>query len=336
MVVNRKARGARATYARVMETMTATSISIAPANLRDLVPAAELYQRAVESLATTLQLRVPWPTRDEREADLRQAIRILARLHETNPRNVVVARADRTVVGMAAVLIEGDHAHLAYLFVDPTWQEQGIGASLLDAIRDEIDRAGASQVTLASSRDPRAWHRYLRWGLHPGQPQLGFRSDKPAFPTSFQSTTGYTSRAMTMADLGDVASLDRLIRGVDRSDQLEAWLRESDWAGVVLDARDALCGFAYVTVGADSAQAGPIVGRDPAAFAVALDLALFEAGRVANPHDHPWRVDCSARNVHAPARLLEAGFRLASLVNWFETNPIGMWDLACFRNEDEL
>ena len=319
-----------------METLTSTSTHIAPATLRDLVPAAELYQRAVEALATTLQQRAPWPTQDEREADLRQAVRVLARLHEANERAVVVARAEHTVVGMAAVLIEGDHAHLAYLFVDPDWQEQGIGAALLESIRAEIDRAGASQVTLASSRDPRAWHRYLRWGLHSGPPQLAFRTDQPAFPASFQSPVGFATRTMTAADMRAVSELDRVVRGTDRAERLEVWLRESDWAGVVLNDQDAICGFAFVTVGDDTADAGPIVGRDPESFVVALDLALFEAGRVANPRDRPWRVDCSARNVHAPPHLLEAGFRLASIVNWFETNPIGMWDLACFRNEDEL
>jgi GNAT superfamily N-acetyltransferase len=311
--------------------------NIEPASQDDIVAAAYVYQAAAEALSEQFRARNPWTNSAARAEDLQQAIRTLATLRAGDDRSVIVARDQHEIIGLTAVQIQHPHAHIAFYFVHPTAQNRGVGRQLLDRIRDVIDQSGATVTTLASSRDPKAWQRYLRFGLYPGPPLLPFRAVNPSFPGTIPENRDLANRPITSNDLDTIAELDREVRGADRRERIGQWLAEGSVGSIVNErVSGAAIGYALVTMGPHHGQIGPVVSTSLEHFSYLLDLALYVAGTVPNPHKRPWRVYLSARNHLAIGPLLDAGFSAENLVNWFESDPIGKWDRYIFRDEDEL
>lgn len=306
------------------------------ANRDDIVDAADVYQAAAEALSDQLRARNPWTDHAARTDDLKQAIRVLSNLLTDDPRSVVVARAGLEIVGMAAMQIQRPHAHIAFFFVHPDVQNRGVGRQLLDHIREVIAASGATVTTLASSRDPKAWQRYLRFGLHPGPPQLPFRVVKPTFPANPPERGGFVVRRFVPGDIDEIATIDRIVRGAERRDRLEQWLADGSQGVVAREPGGQVAGYGLVTMHESHGQIGPVVAGSTRLFPFLLDLALHYAGTLPDPRNRPWRIDCSARNHLAIGPLLKAGFSVENLVNWFESGPVGQWDRYIFRDEDEL
>jgi len=310
---------------------------IEPATRDDIVDAASVYQAAAEALSDQLRARNPWTDHTARSEDLKQAIRVLSTLRANDPDSVIVARHRGEIVGMAAVQVQPPHAHIAFFFVHPDAQNRGVGRQLLDRIREVIAESGATVTTLASSRDPKAWQRYLRFGLHPGPPQLPFRAVKPTFPTTPPVSDGFTIRAFVPDDVDRIATLDRAVRGAERHDRISQWLAEGSEGVLVSHAGTGQpVGYALVSMHESHGQIGPVVAESVEQFPLLLDLALDRAGTMPDTRNRPWRIDFSARNHLAIGPLLAAGFSAENLVNWFESAPVGLWDRYIFRDEDEL
>ncbi len=321
-----------------MITQDRSAIRIEVAQSDDVEPAARLYQASAHDLFDRLRASNPWSDLAAQREDFRQAVDTLHNLIQHDDAALVIARDGAgEPVGMAAVMIQSSHAHLAFLFVDPASQNQGIGRQLLDAVRLHIDTSGATAITLASSRDPKAWQRYLRWGLRPAAPQLPFRAAHPIFPMHPEPNDHLSHRLIGWDDLTILAELDRPVRGVSRPDRIAAWLESGSTGSLVFERTSGRpLGYALVSMNEWWGQIGPVVALETADFPYVLDVALVAAGSLANPGSKPWRVDGSARNHLAVDPLLAAGFSVESLVNWFETGPVGQWDRYLFRTEDEL
>jgi GNAT superfamily N-acetyltransferase len=321
-----------------MITDDRSTVTIGPATLDQVELAARIYQAAAQELHGRSRASNPWANIEARNEDFQQANRSLRALLDADDGAVLIARDERgQPAGMAAIMIHPPHAHLAFLFVSPDRQNQGIGRALLDAVSQRFDPLGVSAITLASSRDPKAWQRYLRWGLRPGPPQLPFRASHPIFPLHPPAHSTLIHRPVVASDLETLVALDRPIRGGERRERIAAWLAGGSIGELVLDpATGQPRGYALVHLNDWFGQIGPVVALDDADFPFVLDVALTMAGRIPNPEFKPWRVDCSARNHLAVDPLLAAGFTLESIVNWFETGPVGQWDRYLFRDEDEL
>lgn len=310
---------------------------IEPARGEDIVAAAHVYQAAAEALSNGLRARNPWTSSAARAGDLQQAIRTLANLQASDDRAVIVARNRHEIVGMAAVLIRWPHAHIAFFFVHPDAQDKGVGRRLLERLREVIAESGATVTTLASSRDPKAWQRYMRFGLYPGPPVLHFRAVAPTFPAAAPDHRDLAARPIASGDIETLAGLDRHVRGAERQDRIAQWLDDGNTGLIIAErATGTLVGYVMVSTHDDHGQIGPVVSTSREHFPFLLDLGLSTAGGIPNPDRRPWRVDFSARNHLAIAPLLAAGFSTENLVNWFESEPIGQWDRYIFRDEDEL
>lgn len=309
---------------------------IEPATRDDIVDAASVYQAAAEALSDQLRARNPWTDHTARTEDLKQAIRALSTLLASDVQSVIVARHRGEIVGMAAVQIQRPHAHIAFFFVHPDAQNRGVGRQLLERIREIVAESGATVTTLASSRDPKAWQRYLRFGLHPGPPQLPFRAAKPVFPSHPPTSDGFLVRPFSSEDIDIIAPLDRIVRGANRRARIVQWLAEGSEGVVMTDASGDVAGYGLVTICESRGQIGPVVAASDEQFRFLLDLILHHAGTIPDPRQRPWRIDFSARNHIAVGPLLAAGFSAENLVNWFESAPVGQWDRYIFRDEDEL
>ncbi len=327
----------RAQYAGAMSASTATAtITIEHASIGDLPAAADVYQAAARSLSDQLRAVDPWTSVSARTEDRHLAIDTLAGLLESDQRSVVVAREADRIVGLGAVRIQGPHAHIAFLFVHPECQGRGIGRDLLTRLGSRIDESGATMVTLASSRDRRAWQRYLRFGLRPGPPLMALRAAQPRFPRRPDLDCRLRMRPIGPADIDRIASLDEVVRGAPRHVELASWIESGDGIQLVDRTSGELAGYALVSTRTANCQIGPVVTRERDDMPAALHLALILAGTHPNPKRLPWRVDCSSRNQLAVEPLLNAGFAIDGLIHWFESGPVGRWDHYIFRDEDAL
>ena len=303
----------------------------------DLVEAAQVYQSAAITLHEILRLRNPWSSADARAVDLREAVQALSDLSATPSGKVIVAETGQELTGVAAVRIRGRHAHIAFLFVLPEWQGKGVGGQLLARLREIIDAAGASVVTLVASRDPRAWQRYLRFGLHPGPPVMSLRAPRPRFPEvipddGLESVPIQRDRVEV---LEAVDRLDREIAGVSRLPDITRWLEHGAEGTLLRDRATARpCGYFIISTHADHGRIGPVVSRTVSRFPDVLNRALQMAGR--QERTLIWRVDLPAVNQVAIAPLLDAGFSPHNLMAWFANGEIGRWDRYIFRDEDQL
>lgn len=252
---------------------------------------------------------------------------------------MIVADVHRDLAGVGAVRIEDRHAHIAFLFVLPEFQERGIGRQLLDRLAAIATESGAKTLSLIASRDPRAWQRYLRLGLRPGAPILSMRALQPRFPTETPDTclTVEPLNPDSLAHRDTIDSLDLDVRGSRRRRDVELWLQGGDTGALLTDADTGLTiGYAIIGQEPDHVRIGPVVSRTADHFADVIAHALYLAGTLEGATRHPWRVDLPAANEVAIAPLLDAGFVVTALQPWFATGKIGQWDRYIFRTEDEL
>ena len=219
---------------------------------------------------------------------------------------VVVAEADRGVVGFAGAVLSGRATFLTDLFVDPRHHEHGAGRALLDAVLP-----GATPRMTFSSADQRALGLYIRAGMRPWWPLLYLdgvlRDDAPAgtgvdiLPGSIEETARW-SRAWT---------------GVDRVVDFAHYASLPDAAGFVV--RD---GEAVAAVGwarrhrtqpgrwLDHASIAP--DADPVRIGVAIWQAAAAGGPLsaAVPGPHPM-----------VPHLLDHGVRIVDRDQWCASDP---------------
>ncbi len=316
---------------------THPAVAVREAVPGDLVEAAQVYQSAAITLHEILRLRNPWSSADARAIDLREAIQALSDVFAAPPGRVIVVESGNELTGVAAVRIRGRHAHIAFLFVLPEWQGKGIGGQLLARLREIIDAAGASIVTLVASRDPRAWQRYLRFGLHPGPPVMSLRAPRPRFPDAVP-VDGLESVAIQRDRVDVLEAVDRLdreIAGVSRLPEIVRWLEHGAEGAILRDRATARpCGYFLISTHADHGRIGPVVSRTVSRFPDVLNRALQMAGR--QERDLVWRVDLPSPNQVAIGPLLDAGFSPHNLMAWFANGELGRCDRYIFRDEDQL
>lgn len=274
-----------------------------------------------------------------RERDLREAVRVLTDLSHRRDDAVIVAEVHGDLVGVGAVRVQDQHAHIAFLFVLPSFQGQGLGRRLLDRLATVAADAGAETMSLIASRDPRAWQRYLRLGLRPGPPILSMRATKPHF-SSDEPDTGLTIEPIapeSSKHLDILDEMDLAIRGSRRRSDVETWLRSGDTGALLIDPKSrSPTGYVIIGQEPDHVRIGPVVARTVARFPDVLAHALHLAGTLDGATRHPWRIDLPSINQVVIAPLLEAGFIVTALQPWFASGEIGQWDRYIFRTEDEL
>lgn len=305
----------------------------------DLLPAARIYQDAARALGERIRAFDPMASESARDRDLREAVRVLTDLCRRRDGAVVVAEIGNDLAGVGAVRVQDEHAHIAFLFVQPGFQERGLGRQILDRLSTFATNAGARTTTLIASRDPRAWQRYLRLGLRPGLPILSMRATKPLVPAAAPDTGWRVERLRpdSSAHLDLIDGMDLAVRGSRRRSDVESWVHSGDTGALLIDpASRAPIGYAIIAGEPDHIRIGPVVSMSTDHVPGVLAHALHLAGTRDGVTRHPWRIDLSSANQVAVGPLLEAGFVVTALQPWFASGKVGQWDRYVFRTEDEL
>ena len=133
----------------------------------------------------------------------------------TDPKGSFVAANGRTVIGFCQSVLRGHRFVLSRLGVMPAAQDQGVGRALLGAALSYS--SPSSEQYVFSSRDPRAFHSYVREGfaLHPTVHLTGR-------PRSNEASA--TIRRGSISDLAIANEIDESTREIHREHDLRFWL----------------------------------------------------------------------------------------------------------------
>lgn len=145
-----------------------TGVSDAPAAPFSIVPMRRRHVRAVMAIETQVYPR-PWTSS-----------LFLSELGLPASRMYVVAKAGRSVVGYAGIMMAPDEAHVTTIAVDPSWHRRHVATRLLLALAREAVERNYTALTLEvrlSSLGAQALYR--RFGLTPE----GARKDYYSHPT---------------------------------------------------------------------------------------------------------------------------------------------------------
>ncbi len=201
-----------------------TDADFRPLTAEDAPAAAAILMEAFAA-ATRARGEEPHAPTEERKGGL---VRRLARFTRTDGPGCWAAEVDGALVGYAVAMRRDDLWGLAQLFVHPDHQSRRLGSRLLERVRPSAD--GATIEVIQASEDPRAIRRYASLGLalHPAVGVKG-EVDRSVLPS------GLPVRDGTVADLDLVDTVDRPLRGVPRTTDVEALLRDDALVLTVAD-----------------------------------------------------------------------------------------------------
>lgn len=216
---------------------------------------------------------------------------------------LVVVRGER-VVGSGFLHVRGETAGTGPITIDPDHQSQGCGRALMREICDRADRVGVRSLRLIQDAfNEQSFCLYGRVGFVARETLV--RGNFPSRPdVGTRSATGAIRRA-TSRDLPNVVELERRLVGIERSKDLDLFLRMGD---VFIAGRPQLDGAVARLVRGGVAVLGPAVSRD-------LDtmLDLIHASTIDLPRHIDTRVLVPASRADLLSALYDAGFQVHSL-----------------------
>ena len=215
---------------------------IVPLVAGDLLAAARLMYRTVDDV----RVRAGLPALDLK---LKAAPSLMSHIYGQEPELSLAAYDGDKLAGFAMSHMRDRQWHVAYLFVDPAYQNRGLGTALLRTGLEEAEKREAyikSQCTF--TYNPKAIALYTRLGMYPrknlmlmeGPPCKEMKLPAPpetVVPRLIDST----------ALLTDLNAMDREIRGINRTVDQCYWLADDSHTGYVFSAGGNLVGYAYLS-----------------------------------------------------------------------------------------
>ena len=202
--------------------------------------------------------RLLWKTADEIRKSaglepygmkLRAAPPLLSHIYSQDPDLSWGAYVGNELVGFSTTHMRDRQWHVAYLFVDPEYQNRGLGTKLLKTGIDEATRREAyfmSQCTF--SYNMKAIGLYTKLGMFPRK-NLMLMEGPPASDVAWPALTSAIEGRLigSTALLSDLNQMDREVRGINRAVDHCYWLADDDHEGHVFYHQGNLIGYAYVT-----------------------------------------------------------------------------------------
>lgn len=180
---------------------------------------------------------------------LRTAPPLLSHIYTQNPDLSWGAYVEDELVGFSTTHMRDRQWHVAYLFVDPEYQDRGLGTRLLKTGIDEATRREAyfmSQCTF--TYNVKAIGLYTKLGMFPRKNVMlmeGPPASEIAWPKLSSPLEGKLIDSTAL--LNDLNQMDREVRGINRSVDHCYWLADDDHEGHVFYHQGNLIGYAYIT-----------------------------------------------------------------------------------------
>ena len=274
-----------------------------PAREEEMPEAVTLFLVTVADLRERLNLTMPLPPRGYVET---------AYEHIRRTGIFQVAELDGRISAICHAVVRDRLWFLSAFWTLPGLQGQKIGRPLLERVRDEGARAGATTFFTWSSTDLQAMATYMKTGMLPGYQTLTFAG---ALSGLVDKRTGYETQPLVRAE---ALSIDERIRETRREMDHEFWLTvlKADARQVVRAGR--VVGYYY----AGNGTVGPAAWLD----AEDADAVLESAARVASAQAEQIRLMIPGPN-HAAIRFaLRSGLKLSAYAHLLTTAPFGQMD----------
>ncbi|MEW5701049.1 MAG: GNAT family N-acetyltransferase [Candidatus Zixiibacteriota bacterium] len=219
-----------------------TGPRIAPLSASDLLDAARLMSRTVDDQRTKAGLTAL-------ELKFKTPPPLMRHIYEQDPDLSWGAYEDDKLVGFATSHMRDRQWHVAYLFVDPAYQNRGLGTALLRNGLAEAEKREAyitSQCTF--TYNPKAIALYSRLGMFPRKNLMLLEGPSCKEMECPEPTETVTPRIIdSTALLADLNHMDREIRGINRSVDHCYWLADDNHTGYVFSVGGTLVGYSYIS-----------------------------------------------------------------------------------------
>ena len=279
------------------------AISIDPLKEDDLLTAAKLMYRTADEVRKTSGL-------EPKNVKLKTTPPLLAHIFGQDPDLSWGAYEGDKLVGFASSHMRDRQWHVAYLFVDPAYQNRGLGRTLLQTGLDEARRREAhftSQCTFIYNI--KAVGLYTRMGMFPRKNLMLMEGPKVSTVDWPAPTAPIEPRPIdSTALLNDLNHMDREVRGINRAADHCYWLADDDHDGYVFAQQSNLVGYAYVS---RQGCIGPVlVMRDT--YMPDVILHCIRALAEKSPDVTP-RLWLNGKNFASLQLLLGLGFRIQEI-----------------------
>lgn len=208
----------------------------------DLLASAKLMARTVDSVRSDAGM-APLGLSFKATPPLMQHI------YEQDPDLSWGAYDGDQLVGFAISHMRDRQWHSAYLFVDPDYQNKGLGAELVKTgLAAAEKREAYITSTCTFTYNPKAIALYTRLGMFPRKNLMLMEGpnckDMVCPPLSENITPKVIASTALLADLNH---MDREIRGINRSVDHCYWLADDAYTGYVFESGGNLVGYAYIS-----------------------------------------------------------------------------------------
>ncbi len=208
----------------------------------DLLDAAKLMARTVDYVRSEAGM-------DPLGLSFKTTPPLMQHIYEQEPDLSWGAYDSDKLVGFAISHMRDRQWHSAYLFVDPDYQNKGLGAALVKTGLAEAEKREAYITsTCTFTYNPKAIALYTRLGMFPRKNLMlmeGPHCKDMACPPPNESIIPKVISSTAL--LADLNHMDREIRGINRSVDHCYWLADDAYTGYVFESGNNLVGYAYIS-----------------------------------------------------------------------------------------
>jgi len=232
--------------------MPSAKISYRRCRAKDMVAAVRLGMSSINDIRTRTG-------KDALRWRVRKAPPFFLHLFGTNPETFYCAWRGTRLVGFAGAIIRGKQWYLAWLFIHPRYQDQGVGKRLLQKVWRE--RRGMSHSLTTMTYNMQAVGLYSRFGMVPETlfTMMGVPRDrlKVPPPTGLEVVS-----EVRRADLTWINNLEKDIRGYPHASEWGFWQKSNIHQIYVFKRRGVRVGYSMLGWGTDIAPVGAAEARD--------------------------------------------------------------------------
>lgn len=232
-----------ATVGRTPKSRTEkTDIRIEQLRAEDLLAAGRLLYRTADDVRKNAGL-------DPYGIKLRTAPPLLSHIYGQDPDLSWGAYVGDELAGFSTSHMRDRQWHVAYLFVDPEYQNRGLGSRLLKTgIQEATRREAYFMSQCAFMYNLKAIGLYTKLGMFPRK-NLMLMEGPPACEVTWPELTSSIEGKLidSTALLNDLNSMDREVRGINRTVDHCYWLADDEHEGYVFYHQGNLVGYAYVS-----------------------------------------------------------------------------------------
>jgi GNAT superfamily N-acetyltransferase len=283
--------------------MDLSEVIYRPVREEEMPEAITLFLVTVADLRERLNLTMPLPPRGYVE---------VAYEHIRRTGIFQVAELDGRLVSICHAVVRDHLWFLSAFWTLPGFQGQKIGRPLLERVREEGSRAGATTFFTWSSTDLQAMATYMKLGMLPGYQTLTFMGEPRGVA---DERAGYETVPL---DRAVALSIDERIRETRREMDHEFWQSVLKAEGRQVVRAGSVVGYYY----AGNGTVGPAAWLD----AEDADAVLESAARAASAQGEQIRLMIPGPN-HAAIRFaLRSGLKLSAYAHLLTTAPLGQMD----------